>query len=281
MSADFQLEKQSTMNLVESKYRFLKTLGIGTFGKVKLVKNISTGKKYAIKIVKRDRIKDKSMEEKLMREINIMKQLNHKHIIRFYDVIESDTDIYLVLERARKGNLLDLINSKDGGRVQEDEARKIFGQIIDAIEFCHENKVVHRDLKAENILMDSKNNVKVADFGFSVVKEKDQLLKTTCCSPFYAAPEILCKQFYGCEVDIWSCGVILYAMLCGKLPFEDESYPAAFKKIKSADFDLPGHLSSEAGDLISKILVVDPKKRFTISEIRKHSWFDSQNVIVN
>jgi len=256
-------------------YRIGKTLGIGSFGKVKIAEHIITGHKVAIKILNRRKIKSMEMEEKVKREIKILRLFMHPHIIRLYEVIDTPADIYFVMEYVKSGELFDYIVEK--GRLQEEEARRFFQQIISGVEYCHRNMVVHRDLKPENLLLDSKWNVKIADFGLSNVMRDGHFLKTSCGSPNYAAPEVISGKLYaGPEVDVWSCGVILYALLCGTLPFDDENIPNLFKKIKSGIYTLPSHLSPLARDLIPRILVVDPMKRITIREIREHSWFKAR-----
>lgn len=255
-------------------YKLGKTLGIGSFGKVKIAEHALTGHKVAIKILNRRRIKNMEMEEKVRREIKILRLFMHPHIIRLYEVIETPTDIYVVMEYVKSGELFDYIVEK--GRLQEDEARNFFQQIISGVEYCHRNMVVHRDLKPENLLLDSKCNVKIADFGLSNIMRDGHFLKTSCGSPNYAAPEVISGKLYaGPEVDVWSCGVILYALLCGTLPFDDENIPNLFKKIKGGIYTLPSHLSAGARDLIPRMLIVDPMKRMTIPEIRTHPWFQA------
>ncbi|KAJ8438927.1 hypothetical protein Cgig2_033814 [Carnegiea gigantea] len=198
----------------------------------------------------------------------------HPHIIRLYEVIETPSDIYVVMEYVKSGELFDYIVEK--GRLQEDEARNFFQQIISGVEYCHRNMVVHRDLKPENLLLDSYHNVKIADFGLSNIMRDGHFLKTSCGSPNYAAPEVISGKLYaGPEVDVWSCGVILYALLCGTLPFDDENIPNLFKKIKGGIYTLPSHLSPGARDLIPRMLVVDSMKRITIPEIHQHAWFQA------
>eukprot|EP00238_Polyblepharides_amylifera_P000466 CAMPEP_0196572784 /NCGR_PEP_ID=MMETSP1081-20130531/2766_1 /TAXON_ID=36882 /ORGANISM="Pyramimonas amylifera, Strain CCMP720" /LENGTH=446 /DNA_ID=CAMNT_0041890217 /DNA_START=123 /DNA_END=1463 /DNA_ORIENTATION=+ len=176
------------------------------------------------------------------------------------------------MEYVKSGELFDYIVEK--GRLGEAEALRFFQQIVSGVEYAHRNMVVHRDLKPENLLLDSRLNVKIADFGLSNVMRDGHFLKTSCGSPNYAAPEVISGRLYaGPEVDVWSCGVILYALLCGSLPFDDENIPNLFKKIKGAIYTLPHHLSAGARDLIPRMLFVDPLKRITIPEIRQHPWF--------
>jgi len=239
---------------------------------VKVAEHILTGHRVAIKILNRRKIQAMDMEEKVRREIKILRLFMHPHIIRLYEVIETSTDIYVVMEYVKGGELFDHIVEK--GRLPEDDARRFFQQIISGVEYCHRNMVVHRDLKPENLLLDSSMAVKIADFGLSNVMRDGHFLKTSCGSPNYAAPEVISGKLYaGPEVDVWSCGVILYALLCGSLPFDDENIPNLFKKIKGGIYNLPSHLSPGARDLIPRMLLVDPLKRITIPEVRQHPWF--------
>jgi len=237
-----------------------------------LATHVVTGHKVAVKILNKAKIKQLGMEEKVQREINILHLCTHPHIIRLYEVIDTPTDIFLVNEYVSGGELFDYIVSK--GRLSADEARNFFHQIISGVEYCHFQKIVHRDLKPENLLLDANDNIKIADFGLSNLMRDGDFLRTSCGSPNYAAPEVISGHLYaGPEVDVWSCGVILYALLCGSLPFDDESIPNLFKKIKSGMYSLPTHLSQLAKNLIPRMLEVDPMKRITIPEIRLHPWF--------
>eukprot|EP00884_Botryococcus_braunii_P009517 jgi/Botrbrau1/18567/Bobra.0367s0013.1 len=262
----------NTAEFFLNNYRLGKTLGIGSFGKVKIAEHVLTGHKVAIKVLNRRKIRAQDMEEKVRREIKILRLFMHPHIIRLYEVVETPNDIYVVCEYVKAGELFDHIVEK--GRLVEDEARHFFQQIISGVEYCHRNMVVHRDLKPENLLLDAKMNIKIADFGLSNVMRDGHFLKTSCGSPNYAAPEVISGKLYaGPEVDVWSCGVILYALLCGSLPFDDENIPNLFKKIKGGIYQLPSHLSPGARDLIPRMLLVDPMTRITIPEIRQHPWF--------
>ncbi|KAJ8635539.1 hypothetical protein MRB53_009806 [Persea americana] len=209
-----------------------------------------------------------------MREVKILRRLVHPHIIRLLEAIETKSRIYVVMEYMDHGELFDYIMQKR--KIEENQARLFFQQIISGIEFCHLNMVVHRDLKPENLLLDSNHNIKIADFGFSNFMRDGHFLKTSCGSPNYAAPEIVSGQPYaGPEVDVWSCGVILYALLCGELPFDADNIFTLFKRIRNGVYTLPNHLSFGARDMIHRILVVDPMKRITIAEICRHPWFQN------
>ncbi|KAI9350474.1 kinase-like domain-containing protein [Zopfochytrium polystomum] len=253
-------------------YTLVETLGVGSFGKVKLGVHSVTGHKVAMKIVNRKRIANMDMVGRVKREIQYLKQLRHPHIIKLYEVITTPTDIIMVIEYAG-GELFNYIVER--GRMTEDDARRFFQQIICAVEYCHKRKIVHRDLKPENVLLDEWNQVKIADFGLSNIMSDGDFLKTSCGSPNYAAPEVISGKLYeGPEVDVWSCGVILYVMLCGRLPFDDDYIPNLFKKINGGVFSLPNYLSPATKSLLQAMLTVDPLKRITIAEIRKKEWFN-------
>ncbi|KAJ3004792.1 UNVERIFIED_CONTAM: 5-AMP-activated protein kinase, catalytic [Siphonaria sp. JEL0065] len=253
-------------------YTLLETLGVGSFGKVKLAVHSQTGHKVALKIVNRRKIANMDMVARVKREIQYMRQLRHPHIIKLYEVITTPTDIILVLEYAG-GELFNYIVER--GRMNEDEARRFFQQLICAVEFCHVHHIVHRDLKPENVLLDEWNQVKIADFGLSNIMMDGDFLKTSCGSPNYAAPEVISGRLYeGPEIDVWSCGVILYVMLCGRLPFDDDNIPNLFRKINGGIFTLPSHLSPATRSLLLHMLTVDPLKRITIAQIRKNDWFN-------
>lgn len=253
------------------KYQIIKTLGEGSFGKVKLAQHLTTGQKVALKIINRKTLAKSDMQGRVEREISYLRLLRHPHIIKLYDVIKSKDEIIMVIEFAGK-ELFDYIVQR--GRMPEDEARRFFQQIIAAVEYCHRHKIVHRDLKPENLLLDDQLNVKIADFGLSNIMTDGNFLKTSCGSPNYAAPEVISGKLYaGPEVDVWSSGVILYVLLCGRLPFDDDFIPALFKKISNGVYTLPNYLSPGAKNLLTRMLVVNPLNRITIHEIMEDEWF--------
>ncbi|KAE8609789.1 hypothetical protein XENTR_v10011911 [Xenopus tropicalis] len=248
------------------------TLGVGTFGKVKMGEHQLTGHKVAVKILNRQKIRNLDVVGKIKREIQNLKLFRHPHIIKLYQVISTPTDFFMVMEYVSGGELFDYICKH--GRVEEAEARRLFQQIISAVDYCHRHMVVHRDLKPENVLLDAHMNAKIADFGLSNMMSDGEFLRTSCGSPNYAAPEVISGRLYaGPEVDIWSCGVILYALLCGTLPFDDEHVPTLFKKIRGGVFYIPEYLNRSAATLLMHMLQVDPLKRATIKDIREHEWF--------
>lgn len=260
-------------------YRMAYTIGVGTFGRVKLATHDKTGQKVAIKIINRARMQSMEMHEKILREISILQRLGaHPHIVRLYELMDTPTDIFMVMEYVPGGELFDYIVQRS--RLPEVEARVFFQQIISGVEYCHHHMICHRDLKPENVFLESNKSVKVGDFGLSNFMRDGDFLKTSCGSPNYAAPEVVSgKAYAGPEVDIWSCGVILYALLCGSLPFDDEHVPNLFRKIKRGNFNLPGHLSENARRLLIRMLLVDPGTRISLKEIRRHPWVRENSLI--
>ncbi|KAI5712645.1 hypothetical protein M8J76_004432 [Diaphorina citri] len=248
------------------------TLGVGTFGKVKMGEHQITKHKVAIKILNRQKIKSLDVVGKIRREIQNLKLFRHPHIIKLYQVISTPTDIFMIMEFVSGGELFDYIVKH--GKLKENEARRFFQQIISGVDYCHRHMIVHRDLKPENLLLDQNLHVKIADFGLSNMMMDGEFLKTSCGSPNYAAPEVISGKLYaGPEVDIWSCGVILYALLCGSLPFDDEQVSTLFRKIKSGIFPIPEYLNKSVVSLLCQMLQVDPIKRATIEDIKNHEWF--------
>jgi len=258
---------------VVGNYKIGKTIGKGSFGKVKKAEFMPTGDTVAIKIINRQMLTNSTgMDAKIAREIKILKLFSHQNICRLYDVITTPTDILVVMEHIHGKELYDVIVER--GKLSETDARYIFQQIVCAIEYWHHYRVVHRDLKPENILLEPDLTVKVIDFGLANLMKDGLFLRTSCGSPNYAAPEVISGRLYvGPEIDVWSSGVILYALLCGCLPFDEETIPQLFKKIKAGDFRIPSHVSPEARDLIKRMLTVDPLERITIPQLRDHPWF--------
>uniref|UniRef100_A0A3B4TYY2 5'-AMP-activated protein kinase catalytic subunit alpha-1 n=1 Tax=Seriola dumerili TaxID=41447 RepID=A0A3B4TYY2_SERDU len=227
------------------------TLGVGTFGKVKVGQHELTKHQVAVKILNRQKIRSLDVVGKIRREIQNLKLFRHPHIIKLYQVISTPTDIFMVMEYVSGGELFDYICKN--GKLDEKESRRLFQQIISAVDYCHRHMVVHRDLKPENVLLDAHMNAKIADFGKCVSYR----------ALLYAGP----------EVDIWSSGVILYALLCGTLPFDDDHVPTLFKKICDGIFFTPQYLNPSVISLLKHMLQVDPMKRATIKEIREDDWF--------
>lgn len=211
----------------------------------------------------------------LEREIVVMKLIEHPNIIQLYDVWETSTELYMVLEYVEGGELFDHLCAR--GRLSASEALGFFQQIITAIDYCHRFNIAHRDLKPENLLLDENMNIKVADFGMAGWQQADSLMQTACGSPHYAAPELIRGEAYKASVaDIWSCGVILYALLAGRLPFDDEDLVTLLGKVKLGEFEIPTAIDPLAQNLIRRMLEKDPSKRITIPDIQQHPFYTSQ-----
>ncbi|KAL7310447.1 serine/threonine-protein kinase gin4 [Mucor circinelloides] len=252
-----------------------KTLGKGASGRVKLGVHRNTGEQVAIKIISKAHLAaNPAIEKAVRREIAIMKLIHHPNVMSLIDVIDdpASSDLYLILEYVEGGELFEYLVSK--GRLGEAEARHHFQQIILGLDYCHHHLICHRDLKPENLLLNSRNSIKIADFGMASLQPLGSMLETSCGSPHYASPEIVAGMPYnGSSCDIWSCGVILYALLTGHLPFDDENIRQLLKKVKSGKYIMPDNISRSAQDLIRRILVVDPSKRLNMQQIMSHPWF--------
>ncbi|ORY06790.1 Pkinase-domain-containing protein [Neocallimastix californiae] len=251
-------------------YYIGKTLGKGSFGKVKLGIHKLTGQKVAIKIV------DKIHAPIVAREIETWRHLIHPNIIQLYEVITSETKIYMIVEYAEEGELFDFISKY--GRIDEQSvtAKRLFKQLVEAVYYCHQHNFVHRDLKLENVLLSNDFKIKLSDFGFTREFSSSKLLDTYCGSVAYAAPEMITgKQYNGPGADIWSLGVILYTMVCGTLPFDDETDEIIHQKILNLKYEIPDFISEECKDLITRILKIEPSERITIEEILNHKWMET------
>ncbi|KAG7020708.1 CBL-interacting serine/threonine-protein kinase 9 [Cucurbita argyrosperma subsp. argyrosperma] len=257
------------------KYELGKTLGEGTFAKVKFAKNVENGDYVAIKILDREQVLRHKMVEQIKREISTLKVIKHPNVAKIYEVMASKSKIYIVLEFVDGGELFDKIAAK--GRLKEDEARKYFQQLINAVDYCHSRGVYHRDLKPENLLLDSHDVLKVSDFGLSAFSQQvrgDGLLHTACGTPNYVAPEVFNDKGYdGTSSDIWSCGVILFVLMAGFLPFDEPNLMCLYTKISKADFCFPSWFSNGAKKLVRRILDPHPLTRITIAEIQEDAWF--------
>ncbi|XP_027330505.1 CBL-interacting serine/threonine-protein kinase 3-like isoform X4 [Abrus precatorius] len=258
------------------KYEVGRTIGEGTFAKVKFARNSETGENVALKILDKEKVLKHKMAEQMFfmcflqirREVATMKLIKHPHVVRLFEVMGSKTKIYIVLEYVTGGELFDKIVNH--GRMSENEARRYFQQLINAVDYCHSRGVYHRDLKPENLLLDNYGNLKVSDFGLSALSQQvrdDGLLHTTCGTPNYVAPEVLNDRGYdGATADLWSCGVILFVLVAGYLPFDDPNLMNLYKKISAAEFTCPPWLSFSARKLISRILDPDPTTEHHVTE---------------
>ncbi|KZV93657.1 Pkinase-domain-containing protein [Exidia glandulosa HHB12029] len=262
-------------------YLLLQTIGEGEFGKVKLGLHSQWGEEVAVKLIRRGSVDSTVRMSKVEREIDVLKTIRHPNIVRLYDVIETDKYIGIVLEYASGGELFDHILAHRC--LKEKDASRLFAQLISGVCYIHAKKIVHRDLKLENLLLDRNRNVIISDFGFANRFEhrSDDLMQTSCGSPCYAAPELVISEgmYVGSAVDIWSCGVILYAMLAGYLPFDDDpanpdgdNINLLYKYIINTPLTFPDYISDDARDLLSKMLVPDPTRRADLDTIMNHHW---------
>ncbi|KAI9365664.1 hypothetical protein BD770DRAFT_468500 [Pilaira anomala] len=269
---------------VIGNFTLINTLGSGSMGKVRLAVHNITGEKLAVKIVPRKapnndkksekkKEKDEHREIRTIREASIMLLLHHPYIVSLKEFVILDSYYYLFMEYVNGGQLLDYIISH--GKLKEKQARRFARQIVSALDYCHRNSIVHRDLKIENILISQSGNIKIIDFGLSNLFSPRSSLSTFCGSLYFAAPELLnAKAYMGPEIDVWSFGVVLYVLVCGKVPFDDQNMPALHEKIKRGVVDYPSHLSTDCKSILSRMLVTNPAHRATVSEIIIHPWIN-------
>uniref|UniRef100_A0A1B6E9A5 non-specific serine/threonine protein kinase n=1 Tax=Clastoptera arizonana TaxID=38151 RepID=A0A1B6E9A5_9HEMI len=261
---------------LKNYYELDKTIGSGGFAKVKLAYHLATGEKVAIKIMEKISLGDDLPRVKT--ELEALKSVTHHHICKLYEVIETTTHVFMVMEYCSGGELFDHIVEQS--RLSEEESRTFFQQILSAIAYLHSLGYAHRDIKPENILLDKDKNLKLIDFGLCA-KPKGGMqspLLTSCGSPSYAAPELINGfKYYGAEVDVWSMGVLLYALLCGSLPFDSENIDALYKKILSGNYEEPNFLSNESRQIIRQMLEVDPTKRITVKSLLNHPWIQTSD----
>ncbi|KAI3676557.1 hypothetical protein L1987_86168 [Smallanthus sonchifolius] len=256
------------------RYEIGKLLGHGNFAKVYHGRNLVTGMSVAIKIIDKNKVLKAEMMTHIKREILVMRLVKHPNIVHLHEVLASKTKIYFILEYVKGGELFDRLTK---GKLKEDSARTYFQQLISAVGFCHSRRVYHRDLKPENLLLDDEGNLKVSDFGLSALaetKRQDGLLHTCCGSPAYVAPEIIDQRGYdGAKADIWSCGVVLFVLLAGFLPFHDSNLIEMYRKIAGGRFRYPKSFPVEAKSLVSKMLDPNPMTRISIVDIVENPWF--------
>lgn len=257
----------SSQATLEASYSLGEILGEGQFGVVRLARDLRTGDRVAIKTVKK--------ADFVAEEVRLQQMMNHEGVVKILQVIEESCHVHIVMEHMGKGDLFDLVS---GVQLSEAEARTYFLQIINAVESCHAAKIAHRDLKLENILLDNHNNAKITDFGLAAEMVPGQLLSGCCGSPNYAAPELWTKgaQYHGPEVDVWSCGVVLYALLTGGMAYDADELRSLVRKVTRGKYRVPKTASEEAKDLLAKIFAVDPACRMSIAGIREHAWIVCQ-----
>jgi serine/threonine protein kinase len=255
-------------------YEIVGKLGEGSFGTVLKGVHVHVGEPVAIKVLEKSRINTADEIERVGREVQILKSVQHANVCRLWELLYTRDKIYLVMEFAVAGELFGQIVKK--GRLKDDEARFYFRQAVEGLDYIHGIDVVHRDIKPENLLIDHTRRLKIVDFGLSARCALGGFLKTACGSPCYAAPEMLTREtrqgYEGHPVDVWSLGVTLFAMLCGYLPFEHPQTAQLYKRIIAGEYKQPAFLSADAKDLLKRMLCTDPKRRFTLEQIRKHPW---------
>ncbi|KAL9278127.1 putative CBL-interacting serine/threonine-protein kinase 15 CAMK-CAMKL-CHK1 family [Arabidopsis thaliana] len=266
------MEKKGSVLML--RYEVGKFLGQGTFAKVYHARHLKTGDSVAIKVIDKERILKVGMTEQIKREISAMRLLRHPNIVELHEVMATKSKIYFVMEHVKGGELFNKVST---GKLREDVARKYFQQLVRAVDFCHSRGVCHRDLKPENLLLDEHGNLKISDFGLSALSDsrrQDGLLHTTCGTPAYVAPEVISRNGYdGFKADVWSCGVILFVLLAGYLPFRDSNLMELYKKIGKAEVKFPNWLAPGAKRLLKRILDPNPNTRVSTEKIMKSSWF--------
>ena len=254
-----------------SSYVIEKTLGEGTFGKVKLATHRATREKVAIKVLKKKLLAESSDIDRVTREIYILKLIRHPNLVKLFEIIQEPDKIFIIMEYVDGGELLDYIEKNE--RIEEKEACRLFQQILAAVDYLHRLKIAHRDLKPENMLLDRKKNIKIIDFGLSNLYEKGEKLRTSCGSPCYAAPEmILNKSYDPAKSDVWSLGVVLYYMVTGTLPFDDDNTTKLYNKIVSGLFFMPTYLNEHCQILLTSMLNTDPKRRVSLNDIKSFEF---------
>ncbi|GMH10010.1 hypothetical protein Nepgr_011851 [Nepenthes gracilis] len=265
---------ENKASILLQRYELGRLLGQGTFAKVHYGRNIQTGMSVAIKIIDKEKVLKVGMIDQIKREISVMRLVRHPNVVQLYEVMATKTKVYFVMEYIKGG---ELFNKVAKGKLKEDVARKYFQQLISAVDYCHSRSVYHRDLKPENLLLDEIGNLKVSDFGLSALaesKRQDGLLHTTCGTPAYVAPEVIHRKGYdGAKADIWSCGVVLFVLLAGYLPFHDLNLMEMYRKIGKAEFKYPNWFSPDVRRLLSKILDPNPNTRISTARIMENSWF--------
>jgi len=267
-----EVQKKTFIDKRQSKhsceYEFGECIGKGAYARVKEAIHIRFNKPVAIKIYDKELFEEARRKKRVMLEVEIMKMLHHKNIVKYYDRFQTSKHLYLVMELVKGCSLREYIKSQPNKKVKESKALKIFKDIALAVNYCHENNVYHRDIKLDNILLDRTGNIKLIDFGFSILAEKSQRLKTHCGTLSYMAPEIVTKkEYYGGPVDMWALGVILYSMLFGRYPFSGSTDPELIKKIKEASIKFPDEISTPTQRIIKGLLEVNPNKRLTSQEL--------------
>ncbi|EES09124.1 hypothetical protein BDA96_05G011400 [Sorghum bicolor] len=266
---------ESRGKILMKRYELGRLLGKGTFGKVHYARNLESNQSVAIKMMDKDKVLNVGLSEQIRREITTMRLVAHKNIVELHEVMATRNKIYFVMEYVKGGELFDKIEKS--GKLTEAVAHKYFQQLISAVDYCHSQGVYHRDLKPENLLLDENENLKVSDFGLSALSEskrQDGLLHTTCGTPAYVAPEVISKTGYdGAKSDIWSCGVVLFVLVAGYLPFQGPNLMEMYRKIQNGNFRCPSWFSHKLKKLLYKILDPNPNTRISVQKIKESTWF--------
>ncbi|CAN6244459.1 unnamed protein product [Urochloa humidicola] len=261
--------------ILMERYELGRLLGKGTFGKVHYARNLESNQSVAIKMMDKNKVLKVGLSEQIRREITTMRLVAHKNIVELREVMATRNKIYLVMEYVKGGELFHKIEKS--GKLMEAVAHKYFQQLISAVDYCHSRGVYHRDLKPENLLLDEDENLKISDFGLSALSEskrQDGLLHTTCGTPAYVAPEVISKTGYdGAKSDIWSCGVVLFVLIAGYLPFQGPNLMEMYRKVEHGDFRCPSWFSHKLKKLLYKILDPNPSTRISIQKIKESTWF--------
>ncbi|KAF0889337.1 hypothetical protein E2562_023640 [Oryza meyeriana var. granulata] len=278
---DARKKKSKTIGgeLLLGKYELGRLLGRGTFAKVYLARSVADGEAVAVKVIDKAEVMGTAgMAPHVLREVAAMSRLRHPHVLRLHEVLATRARIYLVMELATGGDLLSRLAALPRRRLQENAARRVFVQLVDALSYCHTRGVAHRDVKPQNILLDGDGNLKVSDFGLSALPDSlrdDGRLHTACGTPAYAAPEVLRRKAYdGAKADAWSCGVILFVLLAGHLPFDDSNIADMCRKAHRREYELPRWVSQPARRLVSRLLDPNPDTRVAVESLATHHpWF--------
>ena len=253
------------------KIVMIRTLGKGSFGKVKEAIHTMTNERLAIKILEKEKIKQGGDEIRVQREIAIIKKTNHPNVIQVYDIIETSRFFFFLMELAPNGDLSAYIQTN--GKIPEIEAKRLFNQLISAVFHLHAQGISHRDIKPQNILLDCNNNLKLTDFGLGNFFNGKAYLETPCGSPCFAAPEVISGESYKPEpADLWGLGVTLFNMLCGYLPFDEPSKKELYRKISAGIYEIPNFISAPVARLIRRLLTCDPSRRITAEQVWNEEW---------
>lgn len=266
--------KPTCPKLLLGKYQLGRLLGRGAYAKVYHARSLEDDMGVAIKVIDKSKVAGTTMEPRILREVSVMRRLSHPNIVKLLEVMATKSKIYMVMEHAKGGELFTQI-SRDGP-LTEPVARRYFQQLVSAVHYCHSKGVTHRDIKPQNILLDHEGNLKVSDFGLSALPEllRDGLLHTSCGTPAFTAPEVVRRKGYdGAKADAWSCGIILYLLLAGYLPFNEANIAVMYQKMYLRDFEFPCWISKSAQRVISRLLDPNPQNRITIEELIRISWF--------